>query len=234
MYNEGYFYNALKRDIAMVKGDTMSFGFQLSGLEGETPDKVTFSCKSTIEDDYTVFTVSTDDTIDFVSYDAETDTLTYTVRIPPYKTAELELGRYYYDLKAEVNGDIITLMIGRLSIEFSVQGEEAPTPPIYEDGDDDLYPVSNIPTTRKKVYTEYIISNIGAEINNITSDTSTYTTADMVEALSSVALIVVQLNNAIKSKTGSLEDYTLAEMPEAVNDIPTYEDIDDVVFPVTP
>ena len=56
----------------------------------------------------------------------------------------------------------------------------------------------------------------------------------MVEALSSVALIVIQLNNAIKSKTGSLEDYTLAEMPEAVNDIPTYEDIDDVVFPVTP
>ena len=118
MYNEGYFYNALKRDIAMVKGDTMSFGFELKGLEGETPDKVTFSCKSTIEDDYTVFTVSTDDTIDFVSYDAETDTLTYTVRIPPYKTAELELGRYYYDLKVEVNNDIITLMIGRLSIEY--------------------------------------------------------------------------------------------------------------------
>ena len=115
MYNEGYFYNALKRDIAMVKGDTMSFGFELKGLEGEIPDKVTFNCKSTIEDDYTVFTVSTDDTIDFVSYDAETDTLTYTVRIPPYKTAELELGRYYYDLKVEVNGDIITLMIGRLS-----------------------------------------------------------------------------------------------------------------------
>ena len=234
MYNEGYFYNALKRDIAMIKGDTMSFGFQLKGLEGETPDKVTFSCKSIIEDEYTVFAVSTDDTIDFVSYDAETDKLTYTVRIPPYKTVYLELGRYYYDLKAEVNGDIITLMIGRLSIEFSVQGEEVPAPPVYEDGDDDLYPASDIPQDRKKAYTESIISNIGAEINNITSNTSTYTTADMVEALSAVSLIVIQLNNAIKNKTGSLEDYTLAEMPEAVEDIPTYEDIDNVVFPVTP
>ena len=56
----------------------------------------------------------------------------------------------------------------------------------------------------------------------------------MVEALSSVSLIVIELNQAIKNKTGSLEDYTLAEMPEAVEDIPTYEDIDDVIFPVTP
>ena len=32
MYNEGFFYNAIKRDIAMVRGDTMAFAFQVFSL----------------------------------------------------------------------------------------------------------------------------------------------------------------------------------------------------------
>ena len=94
----------------------MSFGFQLQGLKGQRPDFIQFSCKGSLENEEYLFEVSLDDTIDFRSYDAEKDILTYSVRVPPDKTVPLPEGRYFYDLETRVNGDVITLMIGRLSI----------------------------------------------------------------------------------------------------------------------
>ena len=121
-----YFYNVLKKDITMVKGDTMSFGFQIQGLEGSTPSSIVFSCKDDPEDDDAIFTSSLENGgVWLDSQDEETDTLTYGVRIAPEKTEDLNVGRYFYDLEITINGetvneDVFTLMKGRLQIEYDV------------------------------------------------------------------------------------------------------------------
>lgn len=115
------FNNAIKRDISMVRGDTLSFGFQISGLEGERPDAIFFSCKEKLEDTTYIFSVSMEDGISERSYDAETDTLTYGVRVAPELTEDVEFGKYFYDLQLGINDDILTLMKGKLSIEWEVK-----------------------------------------------------------------------------------------------------------------
>ena len=121
-----YFYNVLKKDITMVKGDTMSFGFQIQGLEGSTPSSIVFSCKDDPEDDAAIFTSSLENGgIWLDEENEETDTLTYGVRIAPEKTEDLNVGRYFYDLEVTINGgtvneDVFTLMKGRLQIEYDV------------------------------------------------------------------------------------------------------------------
>ena len=214
MYNEGYFYNAIKRDIAMVKGDTMAFGFQVKGLEGVEPSKIKFSCKSTIEDEYVIFAVSNEDTIDLRSYDPETDIFTYTVRIPPKKTANLELGRYFYDLKIEVNNDVITLMIGRLSIEFSVEGDPDPA---TESGDDIKYPIADIPLGSVKIYTEQYVSDLASIINVINSDPSgKYDISEMYSALFDIDNEILDISDAINAKTGGTSTITLANLASTI------------------
>lgn len=125
MIESGYFLNAIKRDIEMIRGDTLSFAFQVQGLKGQEPTKVQFSCKESLEDTTYLFDVSLADTIDIRSYDEASDTFTYVVRIPPEKTKRVEPGRYYYDLELYCNGDVITLMIGRIQIDYQVTGENS-------------------------------------------------------------------------------------------------------------
>lgn len=112
------FNNAIKRDISMVKGDTMSFGFQIQGLGDQRPDEIHFTCKQDLEDENYVFERTLDNGVSFRGYDQETDTLTYGVRVPPAATADIQEGLYYYDLQLDINGDILTLMKGRLTIEW--------------------------------------------------------------------------------------------------------------------
>ena len=116
-----YFYNVLKKDITMVKGDTMTFGFQIQGLDGSAPSSITFSCKEDPEDDTAIFTSSlSEGGIWLDEEDEETDTLTYGVRVAPYKTKDLDTGRYFYDLQIAVNADVFTLMKGRLQLGYDV------------------------------------------------------------------------------------------------------------------
>jgi hypothetical protein len=115
------FNNSIKRDISMVRGDTLSFGFQITGLEGERPDAIYFSCKENLEDDSYIFSISTADGISERSYDAETDTLTYGVRVAPQLTENIEFGKYFYDLQLDINDDVLTLMKGKLNIEWEVK-----------------------------------------------------------------------------------------------------------------
>lgn len=118
------FNNSIKRDISMVRGDTLSFGFQVTGLAGERPDAIYFSCKEHVEDDTYIFSISLDDGISERSYDQETDTLTYGVRVAPALTADVDFGKYFYDLQMDINDDILTLMKGKLSIEWEVKDNE--------------------------------------------------------------------------------------------------------------
>lgn len=115
------FNNAILLDLSMVKGDTMSFGFQLQGLEGETPDAVYFACKDKLEDESFIFLKELGDGISLRDYDEDTDTLTYIVRVAPDDTDDIDCGRYFYDLSVHANGDVFTLMKGRISIVWEVK-----------------------------------------------------------------------------------------------------------------
>lgn len=214
--NEGYFNNSIRRDISMIRGDTLSFGFQVQGLEGARPEKVFFTCKDKIEDEEAVFMVSTDNSIDFVDYDEEHDVLTYIVRVAPSKTVALELGRYFYDLKLIMNRDVITIMVGRLSIEYEVHKPDTEEQPDYDYGDQDEYPLADIPAGEMKIYTVQYISDIATAINDITGESGSYTTAEMKEAIDGIGEVIESLEATIQE----LED----EMPP---------EIDNVTYPTT-
>lgn len=119
MVNGQDFINAITQDIEIVRGDTLSFNFQLSGL-GQEEATITFTCKENPADDTAVFSVSTNSGISLEEYDAMTDTATYTVRIPPAATSGKELARYYYDLQLSTSSDVITLMRGRFELVYEV------------------------------------------------------------------------------------------------------------------
>lgn len=114
------FYNAIRKELTMIKGDTLAFNFQLQGLGGVDPATIYMTCREKPESESYYFQRALSNGVNRIDYDSETDTLTYSVRVRPEDTAELTAGRYYYDLQITVNNDILTLMKGRLNIEWEV------------------------------------------------------------------------------------------------------------------
>ena len=216
MYNTGYFFNAIRRDISMIRGDTMSFAFQVKGLEGQRPTDIKFTCKETIEDVDPLFICILGESISEISYDPDKDLLTYRVRVRPYQTAELELGRFFYDLELTVNGDIITLMTGRLSLEAEITTGTTPVPPSILDGDDIEYPQEDIPVGYMRKYTEQYISDIATAIKAVNGSEDDYTTQEMSGAISDIGDTIAALNERIVELEGEIP-------PE----------IDNVVYPTT-
>lgn len=216
MYNTGYFFNAIRRDISMIRGDTMSFAFQVKGLEGQRPTDIKFTCKETIEDVDPLFICILGESISEISYDPDKDLLTYRVRVRPYQTAELELGRFFYDLELTVNGDIITLMTGRLSLESEITTGTTPVPPVILDGDDIEYPQEDIPVGYMRKYTEQYISDIATAIKAVNGSEDDYTTQEMSGAISDIGDTIAALNERIVELEGEIP-------PE----------IDNVVYPTT-
>ena len=120
MVNSNDFINAIERDIIFVKGDTLSFNFQIQGLRHEMPDNLTFTCKNHYDDTDALFTCEIGNGISLENYDEEKDLSTFTLRVAPHKTEELDLSRYYYDLQMNAGNDVITLLRGRLILVYSV------------------------------------------------------------------------------------------------------------------
>lgn len=115
------FYNAVRKEIAIVRGDSMAFNFQLQGLHGATPAEITFSCKEHYDDETPYFAQSlTGGGISLIGYDEASDTATYVCRVRPDQTENLDPARYYYDLELRAGSDVITLMKGRLTVEYDV------------------------------------------------------------------------------------------------------------------
>lgn len=213
MYNMGYFYNAIRRDISIVRGDTMSFGFQIKGLEGQRPTDILFTCKENTEDNTPLFTCVLGESINEAAYDPDKDLLTYIVRVRPDQTAGLDLGRYFYDLEMKVNGDIITLMIGRFSIEAEITSG---TTPIITDGDNIDYPLIDIPAGSMRKYTEQYISNIAEVIKSINGSEDTYTTQEMVTALVGIESDILDIKAAINTIIGSSGPIALSDIADTI------------------
>ncbi len=181
----GFFYNAIRQDIAIVRGDTCSFGFQIQGLEGQVPESVSLIARANINDEEALFNLGLGTGIDRTAYDAETDIATYKVRITPEQT-DIEPGRYFYELSFKLNSDAITLMKGRMAIDSTIRGEIAPPSPSIPDGDDIYYPMLGIPEGQKKAYTEQYVSNIATAIMQMTGSDTPMTIAEMSEAITQI------------------------------------------------
>lgn len=100
--------------ITMIRGDTLSFGFELMDENQEpftqTPSSVYFTCKSNKTDNINLFQKTLGDGI------TDRGNGQYVVRVPPEDTKFAEAGKYFYDLQIGINGDIYTLMHGVLEL----------------------------------------------------------------------------------------------------------------------
>lgn len=102
-------------NITMIKGDTLAFNVEVFD-QTEAPltvDEAYFTCKKNINSWVKAFQKSL---VDGITY--EDDIL--VVRVAPEDTANLEAGRYFYDLQIVVGSDVYTPMIGVLTIEQDV------------------------------------------------------------------------------------------------------------------
>ena len=99
---------AITKQINMVKGDSLVFGMEFSGLD--TLDSASFTCRTDWEETV-VFQKTIGSGITKVSDGV------YRVRVAPADTEDVDGGEYVYDLKIEANNDVYTIMRGLLIIE---------------------------------------------------------------------------------------------------------------------
>ena len=97
-------------NISMIRGDTMSFGLEIEGLEKDL-ETAYFTARQSPLAEHIVFQKS-------LGFGITKDEFgKYVVRVAPEDTRNVEAGNYYYDFQIGVNGDIFTLLIGTLTIE---------------------------------------------------------------------------------------------------------------------
>ena len=122
MVNRQDFINAINNNIDMVRGDTLAFNFQLTGLGSKAAYEdllITFAVAEHYDDEELI-EITNEDGIDLEEYNVAKDTATFSVYLAPNKTKTLDLNRYYYDLQIKDDTNVITLMRGRLTIEWDV------------------------------------------------------------------------------------------------------------------
>lgn len=109
--------NAVKNyNISMVRGNTLSFSFEVEGIDSLSA--AYFSCKINSDDQNYVFQKSLGSGISLVENGK------YRVRVAPQDTENIEVGYYYYDLEIGANGDIFTILRGRLKIDQDITREQ--------------------------------------------------------------------------------------------------------------
>jgi hypothetical protein len=122
MLNKQDFINAINQNIDIVRGDTLAFNFQLTGLGSRSAYDallVTFAAAEHY-DDVSIIECTKGNGIALENYDVTKDTATFSVFVAPNKTKTLDLARYYYDLQIKANNNVITLMRGRLTLVYDV------------------------------------------------------------------------------------------------------------------
>lgn len=122
MINKQDYINAITQNIEIVRGDTLAFNFQLSGLGSRSAYEalaVTFAVAEHYDDDALIECVNGDG-IGLVGYDTVKDTATFSVFVAPNKTKSLDLTRYYYDLQIKDDTNVVTLMRGYLTLVYDV------------------------------------------------------------------------------------------------------------------
>lgn len=102
----------MKHDISMVRGDTLAFGMEFTGLDQDL-DSAYFTVRKTYTGSV-LFQKSIGSGISKVEENK------YRVRIAPEDTEDLNPGIYKYDLEVSANGDVFTILIGDLNLKNDV------------------------------------------------------------------------------------------------------------------
>lgn len=100
------------RYVLMTRGDTLSFGIEIEGLDQDL-ETAFLTCKKN-HNEAPLFKKTLGDGI------TKQETGKYVVRVAPEDTENLEPGKYFYDLEIGANGDIFTILKGVLEIERDV------------------------------------------------------------------------------------------------------------------
>ena len=99
-----------KRNINLVRGDTLAFDVKVSELDGSDITSMYFSAKKKATDTEYAFQKSLSDGITLVAEN------TYKVRVAPEDTADLDVGKYVYDLQIGLGPDIYTILMGVIAL----------------------------------------------------------------------------------------------------------------------
>lgn len=110
--------NSVTRDYMTVKGDSIVFNFQLSGL-GSRAEYEALNVNFEVAehyDDTPVINIDKTNGITLAEYDANDDVATFAVGVAPTYTANLDISRYFYDLQISDEANVITLLRGKLTV----------------------------------------------------------------------------------------------------------------------
>ena len=117
--------NYYVKDIKNVRGDTYSIGFIAEDID-QALDSVYFTCRDKLSDDSTIlFQKSLNNGITLTEHTGHK--YSYSVRVAPEDTKNLQSGLYYYDLEIGINNDIFTIMRGKFIIEQDCTWEVIPS-----------------------------------------------------------------------------------------------------------
>lgn len=104
-------------NLTMIRGDTLAFAVEIGGLDQDL-ETAYMSCKADPTDENYLFQKSLNAGI------SKVETGKYRVRVAPADTKDLESGTYRYDLQIGVNGDIFTILRGKLKIVEDITRED--------------------------------------------------------------------------------------------------------------
>ena len=122
MVNKQDYTNAIIQNIEIVRGDTLAFNFELTGLGSENVYKdlaVTFAVVEQY-DGAKLVEVTKANGITLESYDSTSDTALFSVCVAPSMTKTLDVARYYYDLQIKDTENVLTLMRGDFTLVYDV------------------------------------------------------------------------------------------------------------------
>lgn len=100
-------------NITMVRGDTLSFGVELEGLNQDL-ESAYFSCKQEPNDSTYTFQKSLGNGI------TKAEANKYRIRVAPEDTKNIDIGNYYYDFEIVANSDVFTILKGLLTVEQDI------------------------------------------------------------------------------------------------------------------
>lgn len=103
-------------NFTMIRGDTFAFAVEIEGLDQDLTTAY-FSCKADPSDENYLFQKSLGSGI------SKVETGKYRVRVAPADTQNADAGVYRYDLEIGANGDIFTILRGKLKIVEDITRE---------------------------------------------------------------------------------------------------------------
>lgn len=107
----------IEHDIVLTRGTSFGFNFAIKNLT-EDLTSCYFSCKVVPDDTEYVFQKTLGNGI------TKIDNENYYVKIEPEDTCDIDLMKYYYDLKFTIGEDVYTPLKGRLGVRWNVTKED--------------------------------------------------------------------------------------------------------------